>query len=460
MPLHRRLTLVSAIAVAIAVVLAAVISYLTVRNELYGRDEHVLRDQAEQFLQLPPDRLTPEVFPRTPFRRGGPPNSVPLVSADGTIVHLFGNPLTLPVDKRTLQVAAFERGQFIRDATVKGTHLKVITAPLPGGGAVEIGHPLTDIDAVLDRLRTVLILVCVGGIALAALLGRLASRRLIAPISRVSQAAKHISETEDLGERIDVRTRDEVGELAQRFNTMLDTLGASHLALDNSVRAQRQLVADASHELRTPITSLRTNIEVLLELPELPADERERLLADALQQSEELSALVSDLIALARGDKPDAAVEDIRLDRLVDEAIARASRHAPQVQFSTDLEAIVVEAVPDRLGRAVNNLLDNAAKHSPPGAEVEVVVDAAGLTVRDHGEGIPPDDLPHIFDRFYRGANERGRPGTGLGLAIVRQVAESCGGTVSAQNAETGGAVFHLRLPTAKPGVELAPASS
>jgi two-component system sensor histidine kinase MprB len=184
------------------------------------------------------------------------------------------------------------------------------------------------------------------------------------------------------------------------------------------------------------------------------------LLADALQQSEELSALVSDLIALARGDQPDAAVEDIRLDRLVDEAIARASRHAPQVQFSTDLEATVVEAVPDRLGRAVNNLLDNAAKHSPPGAEVEVVVDAAGLTVRDHGEGIPPDDLPHIFDRFYRGANERGRSGTGLGLAIVRQVAESCGGTVSAENAETGGAIFHLRLPTAKPGVELAPTSS
>jgi two-component system sensor histidine kinase MprB len=226
-----------------------------------------------------------------------------------------------------------------------------------------------------------------------------------------------------------------VGQLATRFNAMIEQLQHSRDALDESVRAQRQLVADASHELRTPITSLRTNIEVLLEQGDaLSDDDRHRLLADVLEQSEELSALIGDVIELARGDLPISSAEDIRLDRIVAESVTRARRDFPQVQFETTLAPVIVEGVPERLARAVNNLLDNAAHHSPRDGVVEVVVDREGIRVRDHGTGIAEHDLPYVFDRFYRGANSRHRQGSGLGLAIVRQAAAQHGGSIEAAN--------------------------
>jgi two-component system sensor histidine kinase MprB len=231
-----------------------------------------------------------------------------------------------------------------------------------------------------------------------------------------------------------------VGQLAAQFNAMLD-------ALDRSQRAQRQLVADASHELRTPVTSVRANIELLSE-GLVSDEERPELLADVREQVEELSALVVDLIELARGDEPVSEVEDVRLDAVVAEAVQRARRHTPSVRFAEDLEPVVVEGMPDRLARAVNNLLDNAARHSPAGGTVEVHAGPDGIRVRDHGDGISPEDLDRLFERFYRGTGARGRPGTGLGLAIVRQVAEAHGGRASAANAPDGGAVFELVLTT------------
>jgi two-component system sensor histidine kinase MprB len=313
--------------------------------------------------------------------------------------------------------------------------------------AIQLARPLNNVDTVLSHLRLILFLLCLGGIALAAALGRLAARRVLAPLSEVAQTASYIGETEDLSKRITVHADDEVGELARRFNTMLEHLEGSRAALDDSVRAQRQLVADASHELRTPVTSLRTNIEVLLEGGELSDSDRRRLLADVVEQSEELSALVSDLIELARGDEPVGAADDVRLDRVVDESLARARRHAPGLEFELRAEPVIIEGEPSRLGRAVNNLLDNAARHSPAGGTVEVDVNANGVRVRDHGPGIDEADLSHVFDRFFRGANVRGQQGSGLGLAIVRQVAEQHGGTVSADNAADGGAVFTMSLP-------------
>ena len=212
--------------------------------------------------------------------------------------------------------------------------------------------------------------------------------------------------------------------------------------------SQRQLVADASHELRTPVTSLRTNIEVLLSGAELDQEDRHRLLTDVVEQSEELSNLVSDLIEVARGDTAPTHIEDLRLDRLAEEALDRARRNTPQVQFTEDLSPIVVQGNADRLMRAINNLLDNAALHAGHGGPVEVTVDSRGVTVRDHGDGIAETDLAHVFDRFYRGANSRSRQGSGLGLAIVHQTAEQHQGAATVTNAADGGAIFTLRLPT------------
>jgi two-component system, OmpR family, sensor histidine kinase MprB len=449
-PLRRRMAVATAVAVGIAVVLAAAVAYAAVRGELRGQVDDQLAEQAG-LVQNVEGRLRPEIgrrmrrlgmpppgrgfgIPELPIQRGGSAAYVQFVpGGDGPGVTFTGP--DLPIDDRVRAVADGDGGQFLADADVAGDHVRVLTTPLQGGGALRLARSLESTDSVLARLRWVLLALVLGGIALAALLGRLAARHLVAPVTRVSEAARHIAATEDLGRRIEVTSHDEVGELATRFNAMLDTL-------ERSIAAQRQLVADASHELRTPVTSLRTNIEVLAE-SDLDAAERARVIADVEAQAEELSLLVADLIELARGDQSAPAREDVRLDELAAEAIERARRHAPAVAFDAQLEPAVVDGVPDRLARAVNNLLDNAARH---GTHVVVRTGPDGIHVRDNGPGIDPADLPHIFDRFYRGAADRGRSGTGLGLAIVRQVAEQHGGSVSAANADGGGAEFALRV--------------
>jgi len=447
LPLRRRMTIAVAVAVAVAVALAALVAYLAVRDELRSEVDRALVSQLDvRGGELPVPRRGPfrggPRFGPLPAQQGGPTPYIQYIDADAGVLLGGTEEIEVPVSDRARDVAAGVSPTFVADATVDGTHVRVLTAPLGRGLAVQFGRSLEPADAVLARLRLVLALVILGGVALAVALGRLVSRNVVAPIAAVTEAARHIAATEDLGRRIEVVTHDEVGELAQHFNAMLDTL-------ERSVAAQRQLVADASHELRTPITSLRTNIEVLAESDALPADERARLLADVEEQTTELGMLVADLIELARGDEPQLESEDVRLDELVREALVRARRHAPEVRFEADLQPAVVEGTRERLARAVNNLLDNAGKHSPPGGLVEVHVDVQGVRVRDHGTGVDPADLPHLFDRFYRGASSRGRTGSGLGLAIVRQVAEQHGGSVHAANAPDGGAEFVLGLPAA-----------
>ena len=443
MPLRRRLTVVAAVAVAVAVALACVVAYLAVRGELISQVDEALTAQAE----LPPRgpgfgfrRGGPGVA-TLPARRGGPTPYIQLAGSEGQYRTLGSEDAALPVDAQTRAVASGEQEQYFSDAKVQGVHVRLLTTPVADGVALQVGRSIDSTDRVLSRLRLILVLVVLGAFALAVALGRLVSRNVVAPIVAVTAAARHIAETEDLGQRIEVTSSDEVGELAQHFNAMLDTL-------EGSIAAQRQLVADASHELRTPITSLRTNIEVLAESDALPREERERLRADVEEQVAELGALVNDLIELARGEEPRRDTEDVRLDELVGEAVARARRHAPQVRFEAQLEPAVVEGTRERLARAINNLLDNAAKHSD---RVDVVAGVSGVRVRDHGGGIDEADLPFLFDRFYRGASARGRPGSGLGLAIVRQVALQHGGSVSAVNIEGGGAEFVLELPAVSP---------
>jgi two-component system sensor histidine kinase MprB len=451
--------LVAAAAVGVAIVLVAIVSYMEVKGQLRGQVDDSLRAQAALVAEGNFHALD---VPSLPANAGGPAPYAEVVAPSGALGAAPGE-TGLPATATAREVAQGRSGAHLSDVWVGGHHLREITTPVPGtiivNGqpstlAVELARPLAGVDGVLSNLRLLLLLLCAAGIALAAMLGRLAARRVLSPLAEVAQAAEHIGETEDLTTRIQVRADDEVGQLATRFNAMLDRLESSRTELDESVRAQRQLVADASHELRTPVTSLRTNVEVLLEGGALSDEDRERLLSDVVEQSEELSALVGDLIELARGDQPIDSPDDIRLDGIVEEAVDRARRNAPGVTFETELEPVVVDGVPDRLLRAVNNLLDNATKHTYPGTTVEVRVDGMGVRVRDHGNGVDPADLPHVFDRFYRGVNSRGRQGSGLGLAIVRQVAEQHGGSVTATNAPDGGAVFEIRLPTTKRSLE------
>jgi two-component system sensor histidine kinase MprB len=416
MSLRRRVTVMSALVVGATLVLASVVCYLVMRSELRGQIDESLRDQGSQVARLPPVG-NPQDFPRRvpqPQRRTGTAQSyVQFVGVDGSIRSrppLFDEP-RLPVTAQTLALARSVRSRrALEDAHADGVHVRMLTVALPGRGAVQLARSLASVDRALSRLLLLLTLITVFGTAFAALLARIFARPVAAPTEH--------------------------------------ELAASQGALAQSIAAQRQLVADASHELRTPVTSLRTNAEMLRDAASVPDDERRMLAGEVVDQAEELTGLIGDLIDLARGDVPDPALEDVRLDALAYESVQRARRHAPGLRFSLAVEPAVVEGAPERLARAINNLLDNASKHSPEGGAVEVVLREGVLTVRDHGPGIEPEDLPHVFDRFRRGANARGRPGSGLGLAIVRQVAEAHGGSVTLEPAPGGGTLARLVLPT------------
>ncbi len=435
MSLRRRFALLAGGSVAAAILLASIAAFLAVRHQLRAEIDRSLSDRAARLAGRPPILRR---FP--PLRLGEPGGYVQIVRADGVTRRAPRNTLPLPVDERTLDVARGRRGPVLFDARVEGTHMRVIAAPLAPRLAVEVARPLTEADRTLRRVGFLLLLVSAGGVGIGALLGRGVAGAALAPLGELTRAVEHVTATRDLSRRIDARRADELGRLASSFNAMLG-------ALDESLRSQRQLVADASHELRTPLTSLRTNVEVLGRAEELAPDERERLLHDLTTQLEELTALVGDVVELARGAEPRLSEEDVRLDLLARHALERAQSHAPELRFTSELEPSVVRGDPQRLDRAIANLLDNAAKWSPPNGLVHVIVRDGVLTVRDHGLGIDPQDLPLVFERFYRAPAARSLPGSGLGLAIVRQVAEDHGGSVSAGKAEGGGSLFRLVLP-------------
>jgi two-component system, OmpR family, sensor histidine kinase MprB len=269
-------------------------------------------------------------------------------------------------------------------------------------------------------------------------MGAIVARTALAPIARFTRRTEELAADPDPSERMEVTGRDELTRLARSFNSTLD-------ALERSVEAQRHLVADASHELRTPISSLRANIQTLQDADRLPAHELESLRADIVEELDELTALVADIVELARGTKPDELADDVRLDRIVEEVAERAQvRAGERVGFQVSAEPTVVRGEPQRIQRAVANLVDNAVKWSPPGGVVQLELQGGELSVRDHGPGFADADLPHVFERFYRAEGARGLPGSGLGLAIVRQAAEAHGGVASAGNAPGGGALLRV----------------
>jgi two-component system sensor histidine kinase MprB len=437
MSFRARLAIVAASAVALAVLTASFVIYFVVRNQLRATVDDSLQTTAAQLRTSPVHDF--EHFGTPAGELGGATVYPQGVDTNGKVYLPPRATVALPVNKHVTAVARGERGPYFSDTRVRETHLRVLTFPYGPGGAVQVARSLTEVDHSLGRIKNLLILIAGGGIAIAAALGLAVSRAALAPVRRLTAATEKVTETGDLSDRIDVGGRDELSRLAGSFNAMLT-------ALEESSRAQRQLVADASHELRTPLTSLRTNIEVLASERTLPAGERERLLTDVVDQLSEMTTLISGLIDLARGEQQLAEPEEVRLDLVAADAVERARRDRPAVTFTTDLEESTVQGVHSTIERAVANLLDNAAKWSPPGSDIEVAVRDGEVTVRDHGPGIDEEDLPHVFDRFYRSRSARGRPGSGLGLAIVRQVAVAHGGEVVAERADGGGTRMTLRL--------------
>ena len=444
MSFRARIAIGAAAAVALAVVLASVVVFFVVRGELRAQIDDTLEERAQEIFRIPLSEI--------PLRNGesflgirpgfGEPNTfVQVVKADGKTLRQLYDDVELPVSDEAIALtrAGMRGDSVISETEIDGTHVRVLSVAYEPGYAVQIARPLTEMDETLSRLRLFLIAIALSGIGIAAGLGLVVSRAALTPVRRLTETAESVTETGDLSQRIEVGGRDELSRLATSFNTML-------AGLEDSNRAQRQLVADASHELRTPLTSLRTNIEVLVGDRALPAEERSRLLSDVVEQLGEMTTLIAGLIELARAEQQTARPEDVRLDLVVANAIERIQRNRPSVAFKAWLEESVVQGVPATIDRAIGNLIDNAAKWSPPGGEIEVDVRDGQVSVRDHGPGIADEDLPYVFDRFYRARSARGMPGSGLGLAIVRQVADTHGGEVVAEQAEGGGTRMTLRL--------------
>ena len=439
MSFRTRLALVAAAAVALAVLVASVVVFVVVRNQLRGQIDSTLHARAEQIRGGPPLHIDERLpgHPRRPGRlrdlRAGRHRR------RRTSTRPAASTGPLPVDHETLDATRGSGEEHYSDVHVEGRRRPRADDLGLGDRAPDRARNLSEVDHALHRITVYLMLIAAGGILVAVALGLAVARTALAPVRRLTQTAEHVTETGDLSERIEPGGQDELGRLARSFNTML-------AALEESSRAQRQLVADASHELRTPLTSLRTNIEVLATERTLPPGDREQLLGDVVEQLGEMTSLITELIELARGEQHHEEPEDVRLDLLAEGAVERARRNRPNVTFQTALDESLVHGVPSTIERAVANLLDNAAKWSPPGGEVEVGVHGGEVTVRDHGAGIADEDLPYVFDRFYRASSARGLPGSGLGLAIVRQVAEAHGGTVTAEAADGGGTLMRLRL--------------
>src|SRR5215208_6639504 len=459
MSLRRRIVLLPAIAVAAAVALASIVAWVSVRAQLRDSVDDALRNLSRDVLTAPqaggqrrsgPGPLLDRPAERRQFLLLLP--SSPLGEQDGyaQVVSSAGRiqqpPLPpgqrvdLAAGRRVVAVAQGRRAAFFYDARLGGTDVRVYVSPFGPGQALQAARTLEDVNATTGRLGWVLLVVSLSGVGLAVLLGRWVGRAAMRPVIRLTGGARYVAATQDLSQRVEAIGDDELAGLARSFNAMLEALAESR-------RAQRQLIADASHELRTPLTTVQANVELLSRAGELPPAERHQLREDLLSQLRELTALVGDLVELAREHPPEAELEQLELDVLVAGCVERARARGPQVEFQCALAPCRVKGDRIRLERAVMNLLDNARKWSPPGSSVFVTVADGAVVVRDEGPGIEAADLPYVFDRFYRSADARRLPGSGLGLAIVRQVAEMHGGAVWATAPQHGpGAELHLQL--------------
>jgi two-component system sensor histidine kinase MprB len=444
--LRRRIAAAAAVAVAAVAAAVAVIGYESTRSRLTGEVRAELIQRAHGFLephhsgggqgggeQHPSEHEHGFQIPG-PLGLGGATGYFQVVNPDGH-VPLGGK---LPVTQQVLTVARRGSGSFFSDTHLGGTHYEIYTVwDADDHHVVQVALPLTDQDAVLHGLLLPYVLLIGGGILLAGLLGLAISRSALRPIERFVARTERVTRELDRPARLEETDAIELRRLAQSFNQTLD-------ALERSIEAQRHLVADASHELRTPIAALRSNIQIFLEADRLPVDEREGLQQSILAELDELTQIVADVVELARGSAPSLRAEPVELDTIVREAVERTQRRASELRFELDLEPTVIEGVPERIARAIANVVDNARKWSPADGEVDVRLRDGTLTVRDRGPGFAEKDLPHVFDRFYRAEQARRLPGSGLGLAIVKQAAEAHGGTVSAANAPDGGAIVSV----------------
>lgn len=450
MSLNHRFVLLVTAAVTTAVALAAGAAYFAVSRNLHDHLDAQIENFAQrlatgiQFHHL--DFNQPRLRERSlPFPQRGldSPGDAAILFASGALLQARSDITRFRPSLQALQVAQGRRSAVLYDSVVAGAPARVYVRPAGRGRAVIAEAGLGNLYRSLRQLAVILVAIVLAGVLAAVFLAWLVVRIGTKPVRTLWHATEHVAATGDLSRRISTHGNDDLGRLGRSFNTML-------ASLEESQRAQTQLVGDASHELRTPISSMRTNLEVLLRGSHLGANDRAALLADLVEEAAQLGVLVDDLLDTARTGGGEDEPVTCRLDQLIADEVERVAASYPQVSFETRLERSIFLGRDARLKRAASNLLENAAKWSPAQATVYVRLRGTELQIRDEGPGFSDADLPYVFDRFYRAADTQGIPGAGLGLSIVRKVAHEHGGDVSAANHPEGGAILRLTLPDAQ----------
>lgn len=450
MSLRVRIALISAGAVAIAVAIAAFVSYSATKSELIDEVDSSLYERLEQFEEIEDlidlgQAVRPETQSFGPFRRGRRGFDAIfwqyLLVGTSRAVTDYPGADGLPIGPLEQAVYDGDADFALRTVAVDGDDLRMLTSQVPTG-VVQVARSLDEVNRSLVGLATILRFAAVIGAVLAGVVGFLVARGAARPIGQLAEAAEHVAETQELAARIDVQRTDEVGRLAESFNAML-------AALESSREQQRRLVHDAGHELRTPLTAIRTNVELLGRIDDIPQHEREQMIRDIDSEIQELTSLVGELVDLA-AEPPtgDAVVVEFSLGDLVDRVADKYRRRTGRT-INVDLDDSVVVGDEGQLDRAVGNLIENAAKWGPEGTPIDVSVVEGRVEVTDLGPGIDDVDRPLVFDRFYRATKDRSTPGSGLGLSIVSKAAEAHGGSAFVGESDQG-AVVGFEIPTSE----------
>ena len=465
LPIRARLSMLVAAAMAFAVAAVSVTCWFIVQGKLYEQVDSDLQKMTQRGFDDSALRQLVANCSETPQQNSNdfraPNNYLQLVKPDGTIcVAGFSEGVVnvTSADKKLIADADATNGILHNGTDKDGESVRVMSLPVavseglgtdPYRAALVIAVPLKGTESTLNELALILLLVSGIGVVGAGAAGLAVARAGLRPVDKLTEAVEHVARTEDLGIRIpvDEESDDEIARLSHSFNSMTS-------ALANSRELQQQLIADAGHELRTPLTSLRTNIELLTRSEEtgrpLPEADRKALLTSVKAQMTELAALIGDLQELSRSEgQRGERVQVVAMEDTVESALRRARLRGPELTITADVQPWFVRAEPSALERAVVNILDNAVKFSPEGGTIEVQLASGVLTVRDHGPGIPADEIPHVFDRFWRSPSARALPGSGLGLSIVARTVQQAGGEVTLARAAGGGTVATVRLPGA-----------
>ena len=441
MTLRNRVAVAAAVGVLVVVAAVSGVLYFSYAASLHSRVDAALVDAAQQASTIAQN------IKQSAGKSQSAPDFTEPVIVGSVAVQLIPGPVAVgqpsqfgPLDNRDVDVANQVQPAYFADASDGGNQFRVYTAAMSGAGLVRTSRSA---DADNGALRNAALLlagltVAAAGVTYGA--ARLTAGRILRPIAELTAAAEHVAQTRDLTARLrSAGTSDEVGRLTTSFDTML-------AALHESVTAQRQLVADASHELRTPLTSITTNLDLLEDGAGLADPQAPALVRAAREEAGELDQLITDLLDLARYHESTPHRETVRLDLLTDEAVRRMRQRVPDAAIDTELHPCLVHVDPAAVDHAISNLVDNAIKWTPPGAAVRVVVEDGQVSVTDQGPGIADEDLPHIFERFYRAPAAQGMPGAGLGLAIVGGVVHANDGTVAVRTGPHGSA-FTLAFP-------------